>query len=318
MSRGGVPSPHGGDPELASLLLDELRKHAPALDPDAPEVGQRRAVHALKGSAAIAGERGLSESLARIERRLHAGDPLAVDDARALVTAAAFALEAGRSPSPSLWPDPPADLQAAPLEPGVAARYRAEMADRLARVDGALAASGDDLGATLAAFRDVHAMKGAAHAASDEVTAWFCHGLEEILRAGQRSEDEARAALAELTRWRGVLAELIAAPERALETLRLLAHPQRQAPLPASASSPSDPQGRPPAGARARRRPLAVPRPRGNPTSTRGRRTRPCASPPPRSTGSSSGCGSSGSRVARWRRTRSSRRPWGRVPGPSA
>jgi two-component system chemotaxis sensor kinase CheA len=228
------------DREIAELLLDELRKHAPALAPDAPEAGQRQAVHALKGSAGIAGERGLSESLARIERRLRAGDPLAGADARALVLDAVSALSAGRSPSPSRWPEPPADLRAAPLAPAVAARYRAEMADRLTRVDAALAASDDDLGATLAAFRDVHAMKGAAHAASDEITAWFCHGLEEILRGGQRSEDEARAALAELTRWRGVLAELFTAPERALETLRLLAQPHRLAAVP-SGNLASDP-----------------------------------------------------------------------------
>src|SRR6185437_7246407 len=75
---------------------------------------------------------------------------------------------------------------------------------------------------------------GAALAASDEAMAWFCHGLEEILRAGQRSEDASRKALAELTRWRGVLAEMIVAPERALETLRLLARAGRPAP----ASSP--------------------------------------------------------------------------------
>ena len=208
--------------------------------------GQRRADPRAQGDPrGIAGEaRALGESLARIERRLLAGDPLAVVDARAVVAEAALALAAGRSPSPSFWPDPPRDLRAAPLEPAVAARYRVEMADRLARVDVALAASGDDLGATQAAFRDVHSMKGAAHAASDEVTAWFCHGLEEILRAGQRSEDEARQALAELTRWRGVLAELIAAPERALETLRLLSQLDESSPPPRSGGLLDEHRGR--------------------------------------------------------------------------
>jgi two-component system chemotaxis sensor kinase CheA len=230
------------DPEIARLLLDELRKHAAALDPGAPESEQRRAVHALKGSAGIAGERGLAQALSRVERRLLAGDASAAADARRVVAEAEAALASGRSPAPPSWPAPPADLRAAPLDPAVAPRYHAEMQDRLARVDGALAASVDEVAATRAAFRDVHAMKGAAHAVADEVTAWFCHGLEEVLRTGQRSEDEARKALAELTRWRGVLAELIVAPERALETLRLLANPGRLSPLPPEAVLPTPPR----------------------------------------------------------------------------
>jgi two-component system, chemotaxis family, sensor kinase CheA len=219
--------PRACDPEITRLLLDELRKHAPALEPGATEVERRRAVHALKGSAGIAGERALSESLARIERRLVAGDGSAVDDARTVVAEATAALAAGRPTAAPSWPEPPEDLGAVPLDPAMASRYRAEMQDRLARVDGALATSADDTAATFAAFRDVHAMKGAALAVSDEATAWFCHGLEEILRAGQRSEEASRKALAELTRWRGVLAEMIVAPERALETLRLLSRPSR-------------------------------------------------------------------------------------------
>jgi len=225
-------------PELIRLLLDELRKHAPALEPGAPDAAQRRAVHALKGSAGIAGERGLAEHLARIERRLLAGDPAAVTEARAVVAEAAATLATGRALAAPSWPEPPADLRAMPLDATVTARYLSEMQDRLARVDGALAASGDDMAAALSAFRDVHAMKGAAHAVADDVTAWFCHGLEERLRAGQRSEDEARKALAELTRWRGVLAELIVAPERALETLRLLSRPRRLPSLPPQEDPP--------------------------------------------------------------------------------
>ena len=63
------------DPELTRLLLEEFVRHEPALAPDRAEDEQRRAIHALKGSAGIAGERGLSEALARLERRVHTGDP---------------------------------------------------------------------------------------------------------------------------------------------------------------------------------------------------------------------------------------------------
>ncbi len=233
------------DPELAILLLEELRRNEAALAAGAPVEGARRAVHAIKGSAASAGQQGLAESLARIERRLAAGDASALGDARARVAEAIAAVAAGRAvPSPA-WPEPPDDLAATPRDPATAARYVAEMIDRLERVDRALAASGDDMGAALAVFREMHAMKGAALAVSDEVTAWFCHGLEGVLRRGRSSEDGARGALAEIARWRGVLAETIAAPERALETLRLLARPSRLPSFPPAAGALPLPPRRP-------------------------------------------------------------------------
>src|SRR6185369_7363618 len=120
---------------------------------------------------------------ARLERRVHAGDPRGVYEARLLVVQAREALAAGRSISVAVWPDPPEDLRAVPIDAALAVHYTAEMQDRLERVDRALAATGDDAQAALAAFREVHAMKGAALAVSDEVTAWFCHGLEERLHA---------------------------------------------------------------------------------------------------------------------------------------
>ena len=224
----------GADPELARLLVEEIARLEPDLAVEAPHAKQRRAIHALKGSAGLAGERGLAETLARIERRFLAGDPSALADARSLLTDASGALAVGRPIATVVWPDPPDDLRALPLAAPDSARYAAEMVDRLSRVDAALGATGDDMAAAHAAYRDVHAMKGAALAVSDEVTAWFCHGLEERLRAGQASEDAARKALAELTRWRGVLAEMIVAPDRAIETLRLLSRPSRLPSLPPS------------------------------------------------------------------------------------
>ncbi len=222
------------DPELTQLLLEELARHEPALAPERPDVEQRRAIHALKGSAGIAGERGLSEALMRLERRVIAGDPRAAYDARILIIQARDALAAGQRISVAVWPDPPEDLRAVPIDAAIAVNYTAEMQDRLERLDRALAATGDDRQAALAAFREVHAMKGAALAVLDEVTAWFCHGLEERLRAAERSDEAARRALAELTRWRGVLAEMLVAPDRALETLRMLSRPRRLPSLPPS------------------------------------------------------------------------------------
>lgn len=225
------------DPELARLLLDELTRLEPDLADDAPPNAQRRALHALKGSAGLAGERALAESLARLERRFLAADLGSLGEARALIAEASSALSTGRPITTAAWPEPPGDLRALPLDTATAGRYAAEMQDRLARVDAALGQSRDDLEAALSAYRDVHAMKGAALAVSDEVTAWFCHGLEERLREGQSTEEGARKALAELTRWRGVLAEMIVAPSRALETLRLIARPARMPSFPPPSSS---------------------------------------------------------------------------------
>jgi two-component system, chemotaxis family, sensor kinase CheA len=227
----------GADPELARLLLEEIARLSPDLADPSPHDKQRRAIHALKGSAGIAGERGLAETLARVERRFLAGDEGALAEARSMLADATSALASGAPIATSIWPEPPDDLRVLPLAASDAARYAAEMQDRLARVDGALGATSDDSAAVHAAYRDVHAMKGAALAVSDEVTAWFCHGLEERLRAGLGSEDAARKALAELTRWRGVLAEMIVAPERAIETLRLLSRPSRMPSMP-PASAP--------------------------------------------------------------------------------
>lgn len=209
------------DPELGRLLLEELRRYEPALGPDSSTGEQRRALHALKGSAGIAGERWLSETLARLERRLIAGDLKAIADARGLLAEASAALAAGDPIAAPLWPEPPVDLCATPIDPLLHGTYTAEMQDRIERIDRALAA-GDDVQAALAAYREVHAMKGAALAVSDEVTTWFCHGLEERLRVFSSSEALSTRALAELTRWRGVLAELVVAPDRGLMTLRRL------------------------------------------------------------------------------------------------
>jgi two-component system chemotaxis sensor kinase CheA len=220
------------DPELGKLLLDELRRHAPTLEAGASPEQQRYVLHALKGSASIAGERALGDAFGRIERRLIAGDAEALDAARALIAEAESALAEGRPLALGAWPEPPEDLQVSPVDPAQAPRYVAEMQDRLERLDRALAADGPDAQASLAAFREVHAMKGAALAVSDELTAWFCHGLEERLREGERSEEAGRRALAELARFRGLLSELLVAPERGLQTLRTLARPARAPSLP--------------------------------------------------------------------------------------
>src|SRR5580692_9065352 len=153
------------DPELLRLLILELERHLVALDAhprDVPAV--QRAVHALKGSAGLAGERELAAALERLHRRVKEGDESAFAEAGVVVRTAVRRLSAGESAVVARWPVPPDDLTARPLDPLVRAQYAAEVGDRLARIDDALATGGDVVEAARAVYRHVHSMKGAASA----------------------------------------------------------------------------------------------------------------------------------------------------------
>jgi two-component system chemotaxis sensor kinase CheA len=208
------------DPELLRLLVLELERHVAALEAR-PRDGDsaRRAVHAVKGSAGLAGELDLGAALERIGRRIEEGDPLAFDAAEAIVRTAAERLSSGQRALGSEWPEPPADLVPLPVNPDVQAEYAAEMNDRLAQIDQALASADDPLDAALALYRHVHTMKGAASAVGDEPMGWFCHGLEERLK-GADTPALASTCMHEVARWRGVLAALLDEPEAALAMLR--------------------------------------------------------------------------------------------------
>nr|WP_275939219.1 ATP-binding protein [Polyangium spumosum] len=123
-------------------------------------------------------------------------------------------------------------MRGRPVPSDKRARYAAEMTDRLARVDELLEGELPEARAIAGIFREVHAMKAAALAAGDDATAWFCHGLEDRARDASRSDVEARRAIAEIARWRGLLGELVAAPDRAVEVLRRLAQSARTSSLP--------------------------------------------------------------------------------------
>jgi two-component system chemotaxis sensor kinase CheA len=207
------------DPELSRLLFQELERHLVVLQGWSHDGGAaQRALHALKGSAGLAGERELASVLERLGRRVRDGDDRAFDEAVAIVSEAAQRLALGEPPVRASWPVPPEDLTTRPLDPLVRAQYAAEVTDRLARIDEALATSDDPVEAIRVLYRHIHTMKGAASAAGDDPMTWFCHGLEERLR-GADAGDAARAAVLEVARWRVVLGALLDEPERALATL---------------------------------------------------------------------------------------------------
>lgn len=219
------------DPELTRLLVQELERHLVVLeagtDGEAHEDDAsrraslepvRRAIHALKGSAGLAGEPELSAALQRIERRLREGDPGARGAAARLVAEAAASLRRGESIAGPSWPVPPDDLCPQKVEPVLRAQYVAEVGDRLAAIDDALGRLDAPAAAVAEIYRHVHTVKGAASAAGDEPMTWFCHGLEERLRV--RDDVGAEAALEEVARYRAVLGGLLEDPEAALTTLR--------------------------------------------------------------------------------------------------
>jgi chemotaxis protein histidine kinase CheA len=214
------------DPELTRLLTMELERHLVALeqnagkrDPDTLEA-TRRTVHALKGSAGLAGEPELASAMQRLERRLREGEHAALEDIVETVKRAIRRLSAGQTAIDHAWPEPPPDLVPGVLEPLVRSQYVAEVADRLAQIDDALGSPVDAIDAASAIYRHVHTMKGAASAAGDEPMAWFCHGLEERLRNAASTRETATAALQEVAKYRAVLGGLVDEPEAALATLR--------------------------------------------------------------------------------------------------
>jgi two-component system chemotaxis sensor kinase CheA len=213
------------DPELLRLLLLELERHLVTLEAEPRDLVQvQRAVHALKGSAGLAGERELAAALERLHRRLKEGEAAAPGEAAAVVRTAAQRLAAGETAIAARWPVPPDDLVGRPLDPLVLAQYSVEVGDRLARIDDALATGGDPVEAIRNVYRHLHTMKGAASAVGDEPMGWFCHGLEERVK-GADSTESARAALQEIARWRVVLGALLDEPDTALATLRARGRP---------------------------------------------------------------------------------------------
>jgi chemotaxis protein histidine kinase CheA len=229
------------DPELLRLLIQELQRHLVTLEAEPRDVASvQRAVHALKGSAGLAGERELAAALERLHRRVKEREESAFEEAATLVRTAVQRLVAGETAVAARWPIPPDDLGARPLDPLVRAQYAAEVTDRLARIDEALSTGDDPLEAVHGIYRHVHTMKGAASAVGDEPMSWFCHGLEERVKGADGTES-ARAALQEVARWRVVLGALLDEPETALATLRARGRPSQ---LPRG-SMPSLPSARP-------------------------------------------------------------------------
>ncbi len=238
--------------KLDPLLAGEIEKRLPVLREDGELKDMRAALHSLKGSLAMAGYPDLSLVVGQLGARIREGDMTAVPAVRELLSDVLARIGRGEPATSTRFPEPPRGLSPSRIEPRYRAEYHVTMRDRLGELDGVLSSTSSAKDGLDAAKRSVHAMKGAAASVGDDVTAWYCHGLESRLRSVAASEAGAAAAIVELARHRAIIALLLEDPSRGIATLRLLtgdATPSRRAEAPRPARTKSQPPSRPPAEA---------------------------------------------------------------------
>lgn len=242
-----------GRPALDGLLAGEVAKRLALLDGTRDVMDVRAALHSLKGSAAMAGYPDLALVIGQKSVRIREGDASALSELKDLLQQVLARLQAGLSAIASQFPEPPAGLEPARIDARYRLEYHGTMRDRLGELDGVLASSGDPVAGLAAAKRSVHAMKGTAASVGDDVTAWYCHGLESRLRAVPIDLASVSSAVVELARHRAMLALLVEDSARGIATLRFLSSEvpevRRWAEAPPRAGRPrakSHPPSRPP------------------------------------------------------------------------
>ncbi len=247
MTSGGGP---GDKRQLDPLLAGEIEKRLPVLAPGGDVMDVRAALHSLKGSLAMAGYPDLALVIGQHSARIREGDASALPAVRALLADVLARLGRGEPAISTRFPEPPIGLAPARIDERYRADYHAAMRDRLGELDSVLASTESSQTGLGNAKRSVHAMKGAAASVGDDVTAWYCHGLESRLRSLGPGEASAAAAVVELARHRAMIALLLEDPARGIATLRMLssdaAQPRGKSDLPRSARAKSQPPSRPP------------------------------------------------------------------------
>ncbi|MEO7032220.1 MAG: ATP-binding protein [Polyangiaceae bacterium] len=233
--------------ELSRLLAGEIARRVDLLaNPSTTEVEVRAMLHALKGSAGMAGQTELALVIGQYSHRLRERGTAAFADTRLLLEHALTRLTHDLPPFSSVWPEPPQFLGPSLIDPKYRVEYFTTIRDRLGELDIVLASTGDALEGLERAQRGVHAMKGAAAALGDDVTAWYCHGLEAALRSVPREPAFAMDALVDLARHRALVALLLEDQVRGLDTLRALAQRHAQGPGHPKPRAHSRPPSRPP------------------------------------------------------------------------
>ena len=234
--------------ELRPLLAEEIGRRLPTLENESADIMDvRAALHALRGSAAMAGEHDLALVLAQLAAKVRAREAGARARVAALLREVAERLESGRAVFEQVWPEPPPELSPSVVDARYRAEYVASMHERTTELAALLDDRADPEATVERAYRSIHAMKGAAMSLGDEPVVWYLHGLEGELKACHDAESSARA-LDELGAHRNVLLRLIDDAEQALDLLRADGGPASEAPSP-SRRLGSAPRSVPPPGA---------------------------------------------------------------------
>ena len=235
---------------LDPLLAGEVEKRLAVLHSGSHVMDIRAALHSLKGSMAMAGYPDLALVIGQHSQRIREGDAAALMSVREVLADVLARIARGEPAIATRFPEPPRALAPARIDPRYRAEYHATMRDRLGELDGVLSSTQSAQAGIDAAKRSVHAMKGAAASVGDDVTAWYCHGLESRLRSVSPAESTSAAAVVELARHRAIIALLLEDPARGIATLRLLSsdapHPLRKSDVPRRRAN-SQPPSRPPA-----------------------------------------------------------------------
>jgi two-component system chemotaxis sensor kinase CheA len=251
VSGGGGPTDKR-ERKLDPLLAGEVEKRLPLLKPGGDMMDARAALHSLKGSLAMAGYPDLALVIGQHGARVREGDASALEAVRELLTATLARLERGEPAASTRFPEPPPGLSPSRIDARYRADYHATMRDRLGELDAVLASTSSAQAGLDSAKRSVHAMKGAAASVGDDVTAWYCHGLESRLRSLGPGDPSAAAAVVELARHRAMIALLLEDSARGIATLRMLSsdgpQPLRRSDLPERRGQRknSQPASRPP------------------------------------------------------------------------
>ncbi|HKY38699.1 MAG TPA: ATP-binding protein [Polyangiaceae bacterium] len=234
MTASGGGSQDSRERALDPLLAGEVEKRLPVLESGSDMMDVRAALHSLKGSLALAGYPDLALVVGQHSARIREGDQVALAQVRELLRATLARLARGEPAISTRFPEPPLGLRPSRVDDRYRVEYHGTMRDRLGELDGVLASTGDARSGLQVAKRSVHAMKGAAASVGDDVTAWYCHGLESRLRAVAIDETSAASAVVELARHRAMIALLLEDCARGIATLRMLSS---DAPLPERISS---------------------------------------------------------------------------------
>jgi len=234
---------------LDLLLAGEVQKRLSVLHAGSHPMDVRAALHSLKGSMAMAGYPDLALVVGQHGTRIHDGDPSALTSVREVLSEVLARIGRGESPIATRFPEPPRGLLPSRVDPRYRAEYHTAMRDRLGELDGVLSSTQSARDGLDVAKRSVHAMKGAAASVGDDVTAWYCHGLESRLKSVSGGEATSAAAVVELARHRAIIALLLEDPARGIATLRLLSSDAPRARLKSDVPhgrSKSQPPSRPP------------------------------------------------------------------------